>query len=56
MTRRALAKNDLAGDVYTVDNGEEVLDFLRHRGKFAPPAQSPAEPVWLDVEAVLRRR
>ena len=41
MTRRALAKNDLAGDVYTVDNGEEVLDFLHHRGKFAPPARSP---------------
>lgn len=41
MTRRALMKNDLAGDFYTVDDGEELLDFLHHRGKFAPPALSP---------------
>jgi CheY-like chemotaxis protein len=41
MTRRALVKNDLAGEFYTVDDGEELLDFLHHRGKFAPPALSP---------------
>ncbi len=41
MTLRALTKNELAGDFYTVHDGEELLDFLHHRGKFAPPALSP---------------
>jgi CheY-like chemotaxis protein len=41
MTRRALAKNNLADELYTVGDGEELLDFLHHRGKFAPPARSP---------------
>lgn len=41
MTRRALAKNDLAHELFTVGDGEELLDFLNHRGKFAPPAPSP---------------
>ncbi|MEO7036842.1 MAG: response regulator [Polyangiaceae bacterium] len=41
MTRRALQRNNLDGEVYTVGDGEELLDFLHHRGKFAPPALSP---------------
>jgi len=41
MTRRALEKNGLAQEVYAVGDGEEMLDFLRHTGKFAPPAPSP---------------
>ena len=41
MTRRALVKNNLAGEIFTVGDGEELLDFLRHRGKFAAPARSP---------------
>ncbi|MEO6600879.1 MAG: response regulator [Polyangiaceae bacterium] len=41
MTRRALQKNRLGDDLYTVGDGEELLDFLNHRGKFAPPASSP---------------
>mgnify|MGYP003383762699 CR=1 FL=1 len=41
MTRRALDKNHLAHDLYTVADGEELMDFLNHRGGFAPPARSP---------------
>ena len=41
MTRKALAKNQLANELYTVIDGEELMDFLCHRGKFAPPALSP---------------
>ncbi len=41
MTRRALTKNDLGVEIYTVGDGEELLDFLNHRGAHAPPARSP---------------
>jgi CheY-like chemotaxis protein len=41
MTRRALEKHDLANHFYTVGDGEDLLDFLNHRGKFQPPALSP---------------
>jgi len=41
MTRRALAKNNLGAELYTVGDGEELLDFLNHRGACAPPARSP---------------
>jgi CheY-like chemotaxis protein len=42
MTRRALTKNRLENDFYTVEDGEELMDFLHHRGQYAPPALSPA--------------
>lgn len=41
MTRKALEKNRLANDLYEVTDGEELLDYLHHRGKYAPPAPSP---------------
>ena len=41
MTRRALEKNQLLGEFHTVKDGEELLDYLHHRGAFAPPALSP---------------
>ncbi|HEX2669861.1 MAG TPA: response regulator [Polyangiaceae bacterium] len=41
MTRRALERNGFSREVYSVGDGEELLDFLRHDGKFAPPALSP---------------
>ncbi len=41
MTRRALEKNGLSREVYSVGDGEELLAFLRHTGKYAPPALSP---------------
>ncbi len=41
MTRKALDKNQLANELYCVTDGEELMDFLHHRGAFAPPALSP---------------
>jgi two-component system, response regulator len=41
MTQRALAKNNMDAEIYTVRDGEELLDFLNHRGACAPPARSP---------------
>jgi CheY-like chemotaxis protein len=42
MTRKALATNHLANDLYAVGDGEELLDYLHHRGRFDPPALSPS--------------
>ena len=42
MMRRALAKNQFTNDLYTVGDGEELLDYLLHRGKFEPLGTSPA--------------
>jgi CheY-like chemotaxis protein len=41
MTRKALEKNRLANHIHEVQDGEELLDYLYHRGAFAPPALSP---------------
>ena len=41
MSRRAFEKNQLANELYTVTDGEELMDYLYHRGRFAPPAASP---------------
>jgi CheY-like chemotaxis protein len=41
MTAKALQKNRLANDFYTVADGVELMDFLHHRGRYAPPALSP---------------
>ncbi len=41
MTRKAFNKTPLVMQFYTVGDGEELLEFLRHTGKFAPPALSP---------------
>ena len=41
MTRRALERNGFSRDVYSVGDGEELLEFLRHTGKYAAPASSP---------------
>ena len=41
MTRKALEKNCLASEFHAVEDGEELLDYLNHRGKYAPPAESP---------------
>ncbi len=37
----ALTEGHLLNDVYCVTDGEELLDYLRQRGKFAPPADAP---------------
>jgi CheY-like chemotaxis protein len=40
MTADALASR-LANGLKTVGDGEELMDYLYHRGKHAPPASSP---------------
>lgn len=34
LAKEALAENKLANDLYFVENGEELLDYLYQRGKF----------------------
>ena len=41
MARAAFDRNRLANDLRFVTDGEELLDYLRHRGAFADPATSP---------------
>jgi len=41
LARQALEKNRLANDLRCVEDGEELLDYLYRRGKFADPKQSP---------------
>jgi len=42
MAREALEEARCINDFRTVTNGEELLDYLNHRGKFSDPASSPA--------------
>jgi two-component system, response regulator len=37
----ALAEARLDGDLHFVENGEELLDYLHHRGKYISPATAP---------------
>ena len=41
LARDALAESRLANDLREVEDGEELLDYLHRRGKFADPAASP---------------
>lgn len=41
MAREALEEAHLSNDIYFVENGEELLDYLHHRGKYINPADSP---------------
>jgi CheY-like chemotaxis protein len=41
LTREALADARLINDMRFVENGEELLDYLRGLGKYAPPAAAP---------------
>lgn len=40
-TRRALRKSRLGNGVYHCADGDEALDFLHHRGKYADLASAP---------------
>ena len=37
----ALAESRLSNEIYCVADGEEVMDYLRGQGKYAPPARAP---------------
>jgi CheY-like chemotaxis protein len=41
LTADALRVSKLANDLRTVSDGEELMDYLHHRGEYAPPASSP---------------
>ncbi len=41
LTCQALEEARLANEVHRVKDGEELLDYLRHRGRFAEPQRSP---------------
>lgn len=41
LARDALAENRLGNELFTVGDGEELLDFLYHRGKYESPESSP---------------
>jgi CheY-like chemotaxis protein len=41
LTREALEDARLINDIRFVENGEELLEYLRHQGKYAPPSEAP---------------
>jgi two-component system response regulator len=41
MTKEAFAESHLANDLRFVHDGEELMDYLHRRGKYADPASSP---------------
>ena len=41
LTREALEDRRLANELRFVNNGEEVMDYLKRRGRFAEPWMSP---------------
>jgi CheY-like chemotaxis protein len=41
LTNEALEDARLINDIRFVEHGEELLDYLHRRGKYAPPAEAP---------------
>jgi CheY-like chemotaxis protein len=41
LTREAFEENHLANDLRFVEDGEELLDYLYHRGKYTDPETAP---------------
>jgi CheY-like chemotaxis protein len=41
LIRDALREARLANDLHEVEDGEELLDYLRRRGRFGPGAEAP---------------
>ena len=37
----ALAESRLSNDITCVTDGEDLMDYLRRQGKYAPPAEAP---------------
>ena len=42
LTKEAWDENRLANDLRFVGDGEELMEYLQHRGKYSDPADSPA--------------
>jgi CheY-like chemotaxis protein len=41
LTKEALEEGRLVNEIRFVENGEELLEYLRRQGKYAPPADAP---------------
>jgi CheY-like chemotaxis protein len=41
LTRDALEESRVMNDLYFVEDGEELMDYLNRRGKYADPAPAP---------------
>jgi len=41
LTRRALQKSQIANTISTVEDGEELMDYLRHEGEYSDPDDAP---------------
>ncbi|HEV7404611.1 MAG TPA: response regulator [Chthoniobacteraceae bacterium] len=41
LTKEALEEGRLINDIRFVENGEEMMEYLRRTGRYAPPAESP---------------
>ncbi len=41
LTQEALEEGRLMNEIRFVENGEELLEYLRKQGKYAPPAEAP---------------
>lgn len=41
IARRAFQKGNIPNPLYVVEDGEEAIDFLRHRNRYADPATAP---------------
>ncbi len=46
-TRRAWKKCNIANPLHIVQNGEECLDYLHHRGKYSEPGAAPRPGILL---------
>ncbi len=55
LTADALRLSKVSNDLKTVNDGEELMDYLYHRGKHAPPASSP-RPALLLLDLNMPRR
>lgn len=41
LTQEAFEEGRLINDLRFVENGEELMEYLRRQGKYAPPAEAP---------------
>jgi CheY-like chemotaxis protein len=41
LTKEALEEGRLINDIRFVENGEEMMEYLRRTGRYAPPAEAP---------------
>jgi len=55
LAKDALAECQLAGEIHFVENGEELVDYLRQRGKFTGSAPAP-RPAIIQLDLNMPRK